>query len=417
MRILKGKSLFTTVIQNWIWFCISFLVIFTIFMVFNGYEITQDTGSYENHWVTRHPFYPLILDFFKGKYGILVFFQTLLGVVSIFYIIWILSRLFILNRLMVVILYAVLFLPFLPSWLRIGNLIATEALSYTLFLTSVGLFISGLSERKSHHFIASFFVLSMLLLVRKQFLFVYPVYFILILLGREKLKVLILLAALTVSFFLAVAGERLYHGIYHGRYEGTPFTGMQLIAMPLYTMPAASDVEFSEREQRIFDTVQNRLRQEYLSMESCEKAGLPIECGYYHYRASYNSIIWESLRPALTAAGVTDWFEIDALTTSIALKLIKRNLIVNVKFYLSALHNGVGTYYLLFLLIVLSWSMVRSFQLRDSISQTIMLITALNLANIFLVLLVEPLLHRYLFYTSLLQVTGLVALISSKESH
>lgn len=414
MRKFLAVSLFTTIFQKLTWFHVLILAAIIILIAANGPEIVSDTGTYESYQATRQPLYPFILNLFKDRYDILIFLQVFLGVLSIFYLVKVFFQLFDLTLLMALTLYAVLFIPFLPIWMGIGNLIATEALSYALFLTTIALFVSGLhddDDHDVHKFIASFVVLSLLLLLRKQFLFVYPVYFVLLILGRNKRKTLLLIGALICSFLVAFAGERLYHGIYHGHYQGTPFTGMQLIAMPLYTTPSKNNVELTDQEQRIVDAVQKRLEQGQLN---CENVSRPIQCGYHHYSASYNSIVWVTLRPILVEAGIVDWFEIDSLTTSIALKLLKANLFTNVKFYLSALHNSVGTYYFLFLVIVLGWSMIKSILIRDTVSQTILLITALNLANIFLILLVEPLLHRYTFYTSLLQIAGLVALLSHK---
>jgi len=395
--------------NKWTWLYPAFLAVLVVIVTVNGPMVGLDTGSYQEHWATRQPLYPFVLDFFQGNLRLLVLVQALVGVLAVTYAARSLCSVLDTTRVIVYLACLILLLPFFPYYLSIGNSVLTESFSYSMFLVITGLFVRGLRDGSTGKILWLIVLLGVLLLLRKQFLFVYPVIFVILLMQISMPRRTLLILALVASFILSGAGERLYHNVYHGRYASTPFTGFQLIVMPLYTSKMADASVLSEEERAIFIPIRETMEQGLLSLESCERQQLPIKCGHQHFADSYNRISWQTVRRVLSSAGIDDWFEIDALTTSIALKLLRQNPVENGRLYLSAVHNGVGTYYLLFMLVILLGTFWLGLVRSETASLVILAVVAMNLANILMVALVEPLLVRYTFYTSFVQVAVFVA--------
>lgn len=399
------------------WVYLTFLLGLVVSVVVTGAIIGGDTGSYENHWPTRSPIYPLILDVFCGHYSLLVGFQVVAGVVAILFFCRILQSILNLSPIILLIVSFLLLMPYFPiGELSIANNIGTEVVSYSLFLISISFFVLGLADGRNKNIIVSCAILLVLILTRKQFLFVFPVYVLMLLFRRDRSKSLALIGIVLVTFLGASAIERINNGITTGHYTGIPFTGIQAVIRPLWISSQEDADSFTGVEKAVFISTLQAMNKSMVSLDSCKKESLPIQCGYHHFLESYNIICWQILYPTLKQYGVTDWWEIDKITLSISSKIIQKHLFSYLSEYYSAVKNGDGPYYMILLIVVFFWSMMDSFK-HDSIrSKIALMVTMMSLANILMVSMVEPLLNRYTFYTSFLQIALLVVLISKREN-
>ncbi|MCQ8103103.1 flippase-like domain-containing protein [Methylomonas sp. SURF-2] len=387
-----------------------------ISILLKGPVISLDSSTYVNHWPTRSPVYPFLLDIFDEHYHLLVLMQYITGVASIVFFCEKLKSIFIRTRHVSIMFFLLLILPYLPiDFLDIANLVGAESVSYSLFLLSTGYFIAGLYALDKRSIFLSCVILFILMLTRKQFVFLYPVYVLMLLLMRNKSKSLILICMVFVSYFGSNAIERVYNGITAGHFTGVPFTGIQLVVRPLWIARFVDADQFSGLEKEVFVSTLQMMDKNYVSLSSCKESALPIQCGYHHFLESYNLICWQILYPVLKGNGITDWWEIDRITLSISYKLIKGNLFTYLSEYYSAVKNGDGPYYMLFLLVVLILSLIDSMRYDKITSRVLLMVTMMCLANILLVSIVEPLLQRYTFYTSFLQIAVLVVFLFEPE--
>lgn len=399
------------------WVYLTFLLGLVVSVVVIGPIIGGDAGSYENHWPTRSPIYPLILDIFCGHYSLLIGFQVVTGAMAILFFCRILQS--ILNLLPIILLTIsfLLFIPYFPiGALSIANNVGTEAVSYSLFLISISFFMLGLADGGQKNIVVSCAVLLILILTRKQFLFVFPVYVLMMLFRQDRSKSLVLIGIVLMTFLGANAIERINNGITTGHYTGIPFTGIQAVIRPLWISGQEDADSFTGVEKEVFISTLQTMNKSIVSLDSCKKESLPIQCGYHHFLESYNIICWQILYPTLKQYGITDWWEIDKITLSISSKIIQKHFFSYLSEYYSAVKNGDGPYYMILLIVVLFWSMMDILK-HDSIKSKIaLMVTMMSLVNILMVSMVEPLLNRYTFYTSFLQIALLVVLISKREN-
>lgn len=395
---------------------------FTLFLglvisiLLKGPVIGDDSSTYINHWPTRSPVYPFLLDIFDGHYYLLVSFQVLFGITSILFFCEKLRSIFLLAPQVSIVVFSLLLLPYLPvGFLDIANFVGTESISYSLFLLSTGYFISGLQTLDKRSIFLSCVILFFLMLTRKQFVFLYPVYVLMLLLIRDRPKSLAMICIVFVSYFGSNGIERIYNGVTTGNFTGIPFTGIQLVVRPLWVASQVDADQFSGLEREVFVSTLRAMDRDKVSLNSCVESTLPIQCGYHHFLESYNIICWQILYPILKENGMTDWWDIDKMTLSISYKLINEHWIAYLSEYYSAVKNGDGPHYILLLILIFIFSLTSSIRRDDIGSKVLLTITMMSLANILLVSIVEPLLQRYTFYTSFLQIAILIVLLFTPE--
>lgn len=400
----------------WIYFM--FLLGLIVSVVVVGPNIGGDSTTYINHWPTRSPVYPIILDLFRGHYSLLVAVQAVSGVVSILYFCGVLRSILNLSSWVTLFASFLLLTPYFPiGYLNIANSVGTESISYSLFLISVALFIQGLFYGNNKYIIFSCGVLLILMLTRKQFVFVYPVYIVILLLRQVSSKSFLLIGIVFFSFFAGSAIERVYNGLSSGHYTGVPFTGIQLVIRPLWIATQVDAELFEGIEKKVFESTLRTMNEHKVSLSSCKESALPIQCGYHHFLESYNVICWQILYPTLKQYGVNDWWEIDKITLSISYKLIRAHLFTYSSEYYSAVKNGDGPFYMILLVVVFFWAFLQSIKYDHLEYRIALMLTMMSLANILMVCIVEPLLQRYTFYTSFLQIAFMLILISREKKY
>jgi uncharacterized protein (TIRG00374 family) len=392
---------------------LSFITSLIFLILLKGPVLTDDSSSYINHWPTRSPGYPCLLDLFGGHYYILIFSHTLAGIFSVLFFCSKLSAVLLIPKKYEIFVSFLLLVPYFPLsiFFGIANLVGTESVSYSLFLVSIGYFIYGLVNNDRQSILLSCLMLFFLMLTRKQFIFLYPVYVVMLLCKRNYKKSLSFVLIIFISYFAANVSEKIYNGINNSHYTGIPFTGIQLVIRPLWISDQNDVKLFSGINKEVFVSVLQAMDTRKVSLKACKESNLPIQCGYHHFLESYNIICWQILYPILKSYGITDWWVIDKMTLDFTFELIRNNAFEYFVEYYSAVKNGDGFYYSVLLVLSIIASVVDVFRRNSVSSQILLMVSMMSLANILLVSIAEPLLQRYTFYTSFLQIAVIILLL------
>ncbi|MCG2431941.1 hypothetical protein [Aequorivita xiaoshiensis] len=238
---MKYSLKFIKVSKKDILWLLLYIGVFTYF-VFQPPIYSPDTGSYWHLDVFRYPIYPLFLRGFEFIFGnnywtAVVAFQLLfvLGSIQVFF--KNISNLLKLNFVLELLLLAILLFPIFPPLLTANNL-ASEGLSYPLYLLLISFAIDFLFREKTKriYFFSAVFIA--LALTRGQFVIIVPIIVFLLLLKHKKnifrkshLKYLLLLILLPI---ITSTLDAIYRKAVHKHFITTPFTFTNALTLPLY---------------------------------------------------------------------------------------------------------------------------------------------------------------------------------------
>ena len=207
-----------------------------------------DTFEYAAHSVVRSPLYPFVLDVFRLVFGAagpfaLVVFQVIIVLAAGFYLSAVLARLFKLPQWAFFVLCLVLTTPLIPSktiyasvYGEIGNLLMTEAVSYSLFLFFFAFLAESVFSPERYALKAAMTAAAFLMvLARGHFLFTYVPLAALIAAqaGRNGLRKAVSAFALLLMSLLAANLVERVHNYY---YNGIFVRPLQARAMILHTI-------------------------------------------------------------------------------------------------------------------------------------------------------------------------------------
>jgi hypothetical protein len=396
---------------------VTYLLLF-LFLAWQGPSIAPDTASYLADNPIRSPGFPLILNAYQGLFGYdnfqyLNWVQLIFGFAAVSYFVRKLKTIFMLSEWPSFLVTLVLLFPFYGPG-RFANFILTEAFCYPLFLIIVAEILEGVSFKSSKALLYALFWTGIIVIVRRQFLFLYPAFVILFLYlvfwERKQFKFYLLSFSLIVSILVPNLFEKTYQYIHHGKFTTVPFTGMQLIIAPLY-LAKESDAELFDNptEREIFETVRNKIEAEHLNFEALNETSYFHTSAYTHFYESYNPICWGTLAVVLSELGIHDPYEIDQITSKMAIMLILNNVKGFLVLYLlNIIFNIGGLHFALFLgvsaLLAFSSFIIK----RETLTQAYLLSLLLTAGNYSLVALVEPILPRYSVYTDMVLVSILI---------
>lgn len=238
---MKYSFKFTKVSKKDILWLLLYIGVFTYF-IFQPPIYSPDTGSYWHLDVFRYPIYPLFLRGFEFIFGnnywtAVVAFQLLLVLGSIQVFFKNISNLLKLNFVLELLLFAILLFPIFPPLLTANNL-ASEGLSYPLYLLLITFGVDFLFREKTKriYFFSAVFIA--LALTRGQFVIIVPIIVFLLLLKHKKnifrkshLKYLLLLILLPI---ITNTLDATYRKAVHKHFITTPFTFTNALTLPLY---------------------------------------------------------------------------------------------------------------------------------------------------------------------------------------
>lgn len=402
-------------------YCILFL-----FLLIQDMGLQPDSCSYIDNYITRAPIYPLFIDFCQwiaGEYYLtaILLIQLIFGFYSIITFCLFVQKSFKMPFWASYILSLVLFTPYFPNNLVIGNYVLSEGLAYPLFLI-VSRYLFRSVILKSTRDAITYFILSIpLILIRGQFLFLYPVSILLLIYlfvnaQSGKKRVILLTVIFIVCVITTDISERCYNHVEHSRFVKAPFTGIQLLTPALFISDETDKELFTDvTERQLFENWFGEMKENKANINHPEEEG---QSTIQHFYNVYNTICWKIVAPSMNQAPLAKtenkdiWINFDGISKSMAISLIKANLkdyivlnIENCSMGISQLFGSlISTFFLALLLCyILIISFILTFcKYNNPVFCFVFFIIIMHLANLSAVSLVEPILVRYAFYTNVL---------------
>jgi hypothetical protein len=400
---------------KWFLYVITFLL-----WLKGGISTDGDAITYINMDPHRSAGYPLFIKLTSlfglvHSYRLTALIALAFGLFVIFRFVDFLKGQFKLSSISVFVTSFIFMLPYLVS--RLANSILTETLAYPLFLLAVHMLLKSAFEKSKRSAIIYLIVVSLLVLVRSQFIFFNIISLLIILYltwySQNKIKyALPLLGVFLITILSGNLVDRTYHLALHKHFAVAPFIGVQLETMPLYNL--------KDNDLNLFtDTLKRGLIDTVLS---CEKASDIYNIGKnkvksseyesFKFMHSYNPISWQfaekyiehaSHKKGLDRKSMDFWIYLDHVTTQIAFRLIKAHPKEYAWIYLVNFKSGFGDWQLLLPFIMLFlFSIISFFKTGNKISILFLTVCVLMLSNITLICIFEPSLDRYTFYTTYL---------------
>ncbi|XPV77163.1 MAG: hypothetical protein ACNI27_04385 [Desulfovibrio sp.] len=381
---------------------------------FRGPIISGDSLAYINSRPHIPPFYPIVVSFNKlilGEYyawGVL-FIQLALGFIGIWLCGKTLCRVFHVSGLARILTFFFLAVPyFAPS--PVGNLLLTEGVCYPIFLMVLSATVNYAYSGTLKPLVYALLGLVVLGLTRGQFLFMYPVFFVLIVFATIKhgnaMRSLAAVLLLVGAFGLLQVGEKGYNYLKHGSFERVPFTGIQLF-VPNGYMASMQDVSvLKDAPQRAFfeeyihTTTEQGWNVSFYPKSRFNKAHL------VHFGQFYGPSARAGLKIAekyFVVSGMTDMersVAIDEELIDISLQLMKAYPKRFAVYYIEAIVKALGNYLpALFFFASLGYALLLAFRSEAKFAIGCAVLMGAHLANIGLIAVVEPVQTRYAMYT------------------
>lgn len=389
------------------------LLLFLFLWYAVGVKFDGDSAGYiEGHFL-RSPLYPLIIRAFAlldDSLHLLILFQLLLGLCAIHVFLHTIRKIFDFGFVAAVVVFLFISLPYyfvtLKQQFYIGNVILTGALCYPLFLLAASAIVQAVLRPRLRYYLYFILLTALLILTRRQFLFLYP-FFVLVWLTlfvqkeRVRFSRWLLLAVFVLSIVATNLIERTYQYIRHGAFSTVPFTGRQLLVMPMFVAKADDGNLFDVAEQReIFTRIYGELEDEKISFAHHGATALHLYSMYeQHYNDVSHHVIPRAAREVMGAG--YDEYAMDETTTRMSLVLIRHNLKDYLKLYLKNIEVNAGKKaFVLFLLLLFVLTGIHYIKHRSRVSLIVLLALILQFGNYMLIALVEPIIWRYTVYTN-----------------
>lgn len=392
-------------------FFIAFLAsIFVGFYV--GIIQFPDSEGYLQMDIFRSAGYPLLLKFHHIISGDFYLCATIITqLLFLFYAIFVLLNTLCLtvlkNAWSLAILFLILVLPVFYEF-HISFTILSEAIAYPLYLLVISQLISGFFFKKTKHFYVGLVLLLLLISVRGQFLFVVVVYLLsFILFFRHSVlsrKTLLLIGATVLVPFVSVAIDVSYHFFKHDMSVTTPWTGIQIAALPFFVSKEADANLFEDAQEKSYFThVFQKLKTKNLLMSQVPKDAQVMNFYYEKYTTICNGtinadgeIFFVSLKTSHQKTVAND-----KMSAKIALKLFAKNWKEYAKIYFKNVSFGFGTNkYFLLMLLFLGLSIYKILN-NDFLFYWIIFMGSLcAIGNVLIVSFAEPAQSRYVFYNN-----------------
>lgn len=378
-----------------------------------GVKLGGDSASYIDGTILRSPLYPMIIKIFSfidGSLNLLILFQLLLGLFAVHVFLHTLRRIFNFGFITSVVVLIFISMPYYFITVKqkffIGNLILTGSICYPLFLLASAAIFHAVIKQKLRFYLYFILLTALLILTRRQFLFLYPFFalvWLTLFIQKEQIGFsrLILLAVFIFSIIATNMIEKTYHYIKHDKFSTVPFTGRQLLVMPMFVAKETDRNLFTrEKQQDIFTLVYNEMVNEKITF--IDNGSTSINA-YNVYARYYNTISHHTIPQSAKKIMGADYdeYKMDACTVQMSLVLIKHNFKDFLKLYLKNIELSSGNKpFVLFLFLVFIVTFINYIKHRSKVLLILLFALILQLGNYMLIALVEPIIWRYTIYTN-----------------
>jgi hypothetical protein len=395
--------------------------------------LSPDSGTYLGMSLVRSALYPLFLRacflfFPEDTLRPVLFLQMLLAVGAALFLTWALHSSFAFKkqRLVEFLMFLLFLSPNLDVCQPFWRDILSESLAYPLWLVAAGdliLFLKKGSVRACKHF---FVLTALLVLTRRQFLFLYPVILLLLLGLFTFLKPLVekkhrwpLVLWAVFSIVGADLAERGYHLAVHGAFRHVPFVGQQAIIAPtLFIGPQGANCLEDPTEKAIYSEICDHLPKTGKSLQkfwSCiEYSGSYLPWNGYAMSAASHHIE--------KGTSLERYYKADATLFHITIQLVLHypvafarylNRMFLLSYFVPERYGFGGILFLFAAFLCLCVHLYRTVSFRERV-----LLgggALLFCSNVLATALVEPLLARYTLYTDVFLGAVVTALVLARK--
>jgi hypothetical protein len=398
------------------------------------------TGGEPNGASNRAPLYPFAAELFQLLFGnafkhALVAFQLLFGAWAIVTLSRSISAALKLLPVPAIIVGGLLASPYFGPAIQTGNALLSEGLAYPLFLLAAHFLLDGIYRSDLKSFRLYLFMSVLLALTRPQFICLFPVAFIVLLILYLNKKLAFRSAAHLVLIGVMGIGvvsisERANNYYRHGKFTASSFTGSLLLTQALYvSKPANIAVIENVREAQAFGLAQTEASRLRVTLDSHNEVKKDLDLNTFgHYFANWlkvNGIANNAIEDAYMREGVNQSpIAEDRAKAKLAIILLRQNLdryafIVALNAYYGLGAHGIGDgygirggYFLLLQISILLLLFSRALPPghSESIRTCYLATLILHFANVAEMSLLIPAGDRYTFYTSTLVMAFIFAL-------
>lgn len=297
-----------------------------------------------------------------------------------------------------------------------------EGITFPLFIITFFCLVECFKQADLKKIMMLNILVSLLILARTQFYFFYPIILVLIAwaIWKKTPKRYILMSAFIFIFFAALTNlaDRFYHYTMNGYFSNEPFSGVLTIIQPLYlAQPHAKRYFKNPREQQLMKILQNKIAQGNLTRyASTLNPSSNIFFQYINQEYDRNYLAIQGIVNR-TFTGIPfkyvykvqnpQFIYMNTLTLDMTKTLFLHNVTENMWLYFHKIINAVGgTAYFFFLILLLTFSLIKIFRNRNqdmSIGELfVFLVLLVTLCNAMVVAVAEPNCTRYFCYTQFL---------------
>ena len=398
-----------------------------IYLFLQGPYIHADTPSYKNMDPRRSAGYPFFLYIFRifgeGYLTVVIAAQILLTIAAAGFFFRYIRNAFNLNTYSLLLLLPPLFYAVRQN--PFPREIMTEALAFPIFLFVVVYFLKGVTERNYSYMLTAMLLNVILVLVRGQFLYFYPVMLLGLLhiyyLGDRNIVTCFKYAAILVLLYPATQlVDRTYHLAFHGKFVTSPFGSNAIAANALYVAREGDNKLFEDEiTQNRFKEIYDSIYSDTLTLASLkdvqDRTSL-IVSDANHYSDSFNKILHGTTTPVLQnhfseLEGIESWIAIEKQLKEFIWPLIRSNWndFILINFVYNILVRGFPSQFTLIVFFVLFiYSMIGTVQ-NNRFAIILFYISTFHALHFFIVALGGRVLPRYSFYTEFLLFTFIMA--------
>jgi hypothetical protein len=351
------------------------IITFLIFLSFFFQSIIEvnDSLSYIENSYKRPFLYPLIINIFEFIFSNyfkrpLIIFQLLLGYLAATYFLKFFFKKFrIKSFVFKVILFFSISYPYFNLSMKIGNSILSESLAYPIFLIFIIYFIKSIFGKKNYfkNFLLSLIFFSLLVLTKKTFLILVPIYFLSLIVelifSKELKKAIISILLLFFTIFSLNLIEKGATFVKYGTFSTISVSGSSLVSGPFYL---AKEDDFKKIKGDLNEKIINnalkilkennieRIKRNHNSNSdilSFAKDTRRIFHDYFNKYVIIQSLFEYDIENVFNKKDLQNYKYKNISsqhTTDIAIQLIKLNPVENLYFYITNVIYGMGGYFI-----------------------------------------------------------------------
>ena len=426
------------------------IITFLIFLSFFFQSIIEvnDSLSYIENSYKRPFLYPLIINIFEFIFSDyfkrpLIIFQLLLGYFALTYFLkFFLKKFKIKSFIFKLILFFSISYPYFNLSMKIGNSILSESLAYPIFLIFITFFIKSIFGNKNYfkNFFLSLVFFSLLVLTKKTFLILVPIYFLSLIVelifSKELKKAIISILLVFFTIFSLNLIEKGATFIKYGTFSTISVSGSSLVSGPFYL---AKEDDFKkikgDLNKKIIKNALKilnennieRIKRNHNSNSdflSFAKDTRRIFHDYFNKYVIIQSIFEDNVEDVFIKKDLQNYKYKNISsqhTTDIAIQLIKLNPVENLYFYITNVIYGMGGYFIsnnelngyyanigfsglfifIFQILIFIISLTALFQKTKHklLAKICLLFILINFTNISAVAMYQPVYDRFSFFS------------------